>query len=131
MTDNHLGINIESKFADIRAKSKDEYISIKKKKGDKRNNIKMPVYKMGQNVVITDGYYKGQERINLLVEIIDFYLGDFDREIYYGIILKTNHKKYLERIGRIIGFKNPAHFFEFGPANISPDSVRWLDDNTN
>jgi hypothetical protein len=128
LTDKHLCIYVEQKFADIRAKSKDEYISIKKKKMDKRNKlVRVPKYRIGDKLVITNSCYDTHNTFYLYVQLLDFDVETSNYyEYYYAIILKTNNTKFMNRIGRLIYFQDSGYLQDFHPANVDEKGIKWL-----
>lgn len=123
LTDKALGIpHTGDRFRDIRKKAKlDEEDRHKKFKRDKK--IKVPKYRIGQEVVLTGGF---RSRHYHLAEIVDFEetVGSFS---YYGILKKTTEPEKFERIGRLIRFEEKDWWSSsYQPANVENKGIKWL-----
>jgi hypothetical protein len=122
ITDTHLGIDSNSdKFSQVRQRAKDDYIFRKAKRNKQE---KLPSYKVGERVVLSH-YTKGGNKKYVLVEVVDFNSGRFIWD-YYGIVLKSTVKDF-DRIGRLLAFNNDTWpHFNWSPANVSEDNIKWL-----
>ena len=122
ITDKTFGIKTtETKFAEVRTKSKE---GEKQRKSKKNKTYIAPKYAIGDVTVICAGY---KTRDYCLVEIIDMvswrgYAGVYT---FYGIIKKTTVENLLDRVGRMIHFEERG-WSGWNAANCTGDNIRWL-----
>lgn len=116
---------IETKFAQVRSKSK-EHEKIRKTK--KNKTYTAPKYRIGDEVVVYTGY---KNREYCLVEILDIepWIYNSGTYKYYGIILKTTVERMKERIGLLVHFHASDYGWMNGwcDANCTRDGIRWIE----
>jgi hypothetical protein len=126
-TDKALGIDtVADRFNKVRQRARDEYV-MRGKRRKKDKTVLLPSHKVGEQIVVTGGilsdvYYH-------LIEVVDF---EFDklwkRFDYYGIMLKTTNKKFLDRIGRLIKTEHKTFYREYFIGGIPPSAIRWIEE---
>jgi len=114
----------DDKFRDVRKKAKlDEIDRHKKFHRDKNKTVKVPKFKIGEEVVAAHGFHK---RHYCLVEVIDFE-GRRDDFSYYGILKRTTDPERVERIGRLIKFEEKTWWSsDYSAANVENKGIKWL-----
>jgi hypothetical protein len=124
ITDTTLGIKPDSfgKFRDVRQKAQDEYIE-RAKKRKKDPTIPVPKYKIGDKIVVSEGFKKKEY---YLIEVVDFQLAYNHEFFYFGILLKTTDSTVLDRVGRLIKSGDHGYYSMPRIENIPPESVKWL-----
>ena len=113
----------DARFRDVRKKAKlEEEVRHQKFRRDKKKSVKLPKYKIGEEVVLAAGY---QSRYYHLAEVIDFdeRMGSF---YYYGILKRTTEPEKFERIGRLVKFGEKSWFADYCPANVENKGIKWL-----
>lgn len=129
-TDKSLGIAHfcdVNRFSEVRSKAKKEWEDrhIKAKRNRKEP---APEFRIDEEIVIAQGHYN-QNREYVLMKIVDFEETFRNSFIYYGIVLKVTSKRMLGRVGRLI--QTSGHWFSWFPANVSPDGIKWLEEDGN
>jgi hypothetical protein len=126
ITDTTLGIRPDhsDKFRNVRQKAQDEYIE-RHKRRKKDSTVIVPKYKVGDVVVLQEGFKCKHYH---LAEIVDIRLKHQKDYSYFGIVLKTTDKDMICRIGRLIETGgNGGYWFSPCIENIPADSIKWLD----
>jgi len=110
----------------IRRKSVEEQEKVSKAKRKKDPKINLPLYKIGDKIVLTTRYKNSEYKF---VEIVDYQLNIYRDFLYYGIVLAVTDEKLKDRLGRLTHFSEPRyHYFggsSYSPEPISKDSVKW------
>jgi hypothetical protein len=124
--DQDLGLKVtyEKKFNDIKQRAKEEERNLRRSKKEKKE--KEPKFKVEELVVVTKSTYRASNILYNLVEVIDIF-DDYINFNYYGILLKTTNKLLLNRIGRLIEFSERDVSYTLHPANVEPESIKWID----
>lgn len=124
--DQDLGLKVtyEKKFNDIKQRAKEEERTLRNKKKEKKE--KEPKFKVEDQVVVTRTTYRSSNRFYHLIEVLDIF-SDYISFNYYGILLKTTDKNMLNRIGRLIEFTERDVSYSYCPANVEPESIKWID----
>jgi hypothetical protein len=127
VTDKHLGVTVRGydthSFSELRRKAKEE-LTERYTKYKRNKAIRVPLFKVDEEVVITHDYFKSRKGYTL-VQILDFELTDKWYCAYYGIILKTTDSDLKNRVGRLIKFAEKKAYFQYSYANIKPEDVKW------
>jgi hypothetical protein len=126
LTDKTFGIAQTERFADVRARSKQEQDKLYQKA--KRNKQeKVPKYKIDDEVVLAVGGYGSKARHYVLVKVIDFVKMSYPDFTYYTIVLKITDKRSENLIGHLIHFDDGnSLFYHYCPANVKDEKIRWI-----
>ena len=126
ITNASMGIkNDGSKFRDIRAKAQEDSIARhKSKKKDK--SVPVPLYKIDDEVVITNGGIWSKSKHYTLVKVVDFDI-EMDSFKYFGIVLKTTNPALINRIGRLREFSERQTWMaREHAAKVTEQDIKWL-----
>ena len=127
VTDKHLGVTTRGydihSFSEIRAKAKEE-LEERYRKAKRDKKIKLPMFNIDDEIVITNDYFKENKHF-ALVKVVDFDSSDMFYMTYYGIVLRATDKNMKQRIGRLIKFSEKTTYFHYSYANIKPEDVKW------
>jgi hypothetical protein len=125
ITDKTLGLGKpydQTRFRDIRKKAKlEEEMRYKKAKRDKA--IKVPKFKIGDEIVLTSGWKSQQFHLVEIIDLDERYSKDFS---YFAILKKTTDPKLVNRIGRLLTFMEGGWWrTDYCPANVENKNIRW------
>jgi len=127
VTDKHLGVTTRGydihSFSELRAKAKEEFEE-RYRKAKRNKAIKLPQFKIDDEIVITSSYFN-KTKVYTLVKVVDFDVQRYDTFIYFGVILKTTDPEQKHRIGRLLQFAETVHYFGYSYANIEAKDVIW------